>query len=1034
MNVMRSGVLALSALTCVVIAQAQSSSTSGAIRGVITGKGGVPLVGAKVLLRNLETGLARTQTAAGRGEYACSLLPVGVYEVTVSAPGMKTLKDTSVHVYLGQNATANFRLDSAEAGATVEVVAAKMALDSQQVSSTTAIDEQMVQAIPLNGRNFTDLVKMTPGAVTGDQGRQLMEGARGIMNNLTIDGASFNSNFYGEQRGSTTIPFAFGLDTIRELQIVQDAYDPQYGDAAGGVINAVSKTGTNELTGSALVQFRPSSLVAMIRPVPQPTSAITNTTASRTRDFSQQQYNFNVGGPILKDKLFYFVGVETYHYTQNSTSAWGLDSGGNNANSADPLNSKNSGFLDYFGKLVVGADGHTVANENGLGYTNDKKNTVVFARLDWNINENHRFNFRVNTQKFTNENASFPGGIYGLSENYTDNLSSISWVGELTSVLSANLTNEARAQIATERRPRTPNSSASPELVVSNAVTSGQYWATPSNLNEFTKQFIDTVTFSQGDLTLKGGVDMQWFSFQNQFPQYEVGYYQFSDYATAVNWAKGTVPLKGGVSYKGAVSPTNGWINYDSSLLGGFLQAQYAGLLNHRLTLTGGLRLTRESQPTNPLPNAQFAGTDSANSTTSLDPRFGFTYDLTGKGKTLLRGGYGWFSSPNTSLTVSNTMTANGNTISVYSINASTAGLQTAWNSGSLSYANRSTGGTRLTPLDTATLQSLGSASRTGQLWDPNNKLPLAKRMSLGLEHKLDNDLVLGVRVAYADFENEQYFLNINLGQKDASGVVVSGAVYNDGYASKFNSFSNSARPGYAIVRGRRVDFTGYGDVFLSRNDGVGQYKALILTAARQSDNGFGFQSSVSFASSRDMNSNERVTNNGGSGGSVTNNPADPHANYAPGDYDVKFRGVFAGYCPIIWGVKGMAMVTYQSGLPYSATTAQDLNTDGAFTDYAPGYGGRNGQRQPASKSSNLRFTRAWKFGSKLEIEGNIDIFNVLNWANFTTNQYGALKMVAVTPPTVPPTQIPVPNTAFGSLNTQDTSTREVQFGVRFRY
>lgn len=97
-----------------------------------------------------------------------------------------------------------------------------------------------------------------------------------------------------------------------------------------------------------------------------------------------------------------------------------------------------------------------------------------------------------------------------------------------------------------------------------------------------------------------------------------------------------------------------------------------------------------------------------------------------------------------------------------------------------------------------------------------------------------------------------------------------------------------------------------------------------ILTAARQSDNGFGFQSSVSFASSRDMNSNERVTNNGGSGGSVTNNPADPHANYAPGDYDVKFRGVFAGYCPIIWGVKGMAMVTYQSGLPYSATTAQD--------------------------------------------------------------------------------------------------------------
>jgi len=1027
MNSKRLSVLALSALACAVVGQAQSSSTTGAVRGVVTSKGGKALAGAKIVLRNIETGLTRSQAAAAHGEYACSLLSVGVYEVTVSAPGMKTLKDNAVRVYLGQNSTANFSLDSSEASATVEVVAAKTALDTQQVSSTTAIDEQMVQAIPLNGRNFTDLVKLTPGAVTGDQGRQLMEGARGIMNNLTIDGASYNSNFYGEQRGSASIPFAFGLDTIRELQIVQDAYDPQYGDAAGGLINAVSKTGTNELSGSALVQFRPSSMVAMIRTVPQPTSPVTNTTQSRTRDFSQQQYNFNVGGPILKDRLFYFVGAETYHYTQSSTSAWGNDNGGNAWDVTD-------GFKDHFGALVVGADGHTVAQENGLGYTNDKKNTVVFARLDWNISENHRFNFRVNTQKFTNENASFPGGIYGLSENYTDNLSSISWVGELTSILGPNLTNEARIQIATERRPRTPNSAVSPELVVKSAVTTGQYWATPSNLNEFTKQFIDTVSFAKGDWTLKGGVDMQWFSFQNQFPQYTAGYFEFSDYATAVQWAKGAlvppsdpgvtpkVPAPG-VSYKGAISPTNGWIDYDASRLGGFIQAQYAGLLEHRLTLTGGLRITRESQPTNPLPNAQFNGTDSANSTTSLDPRFGFTYDLTGKGKTLLRGGYGWFSSPNTSLTVSNTMTANGNTITVYNIDASTAARTTAWNTGPLSYENRATGGARLTPLDTDTLKTLGGTSRTGQLWDPSNKLPLAKRMSLGLEHKLDNNLVLGVRVAYADFEHEQYFLNINLGQKDASGNVVAGAVYNDGYATKLNSFSKSSRPGYAIIRGRRVDFTGYGDVFLSRNDGVGQYKALILTAARQSDNGFGFQSSLSFASAKDMNSNERVTNNSGSGGSVTNNPADPRANYTSGDYDVKFRGVFAGYCPIYWGIKGMAMVTYQSGLPYSATTAMDLNTDGVTTDYAPGFGGRNGQRQPASKSSSLRFTRAWKIGSKFEVEGNIDIFNVLNWANFTTNQYGAIQKDGVTPVGT-----------YGYLNTQDTSTREVQFGVRFRY
>ncbi len=1026
------GILVLSSLACVTVAQAQTSSTTGAVRGVVSSKSGGALPGATVLLRNLETGLTRTSVTNAQGEYAIGLLPTGPYEITVTAPTMRTLKDSSIRVLLGKATPANFKMDKAEVGAIVEVVVAADQLDKSTVSNSVSIDQKMVESVPLNGRNFTDLVKLTPGAVTGDQGRQLMEGARGIMNNLTIDGASYNSNFYGEQRGSTSTPFAFGLDTIKELQVITDPFDPMYGNAAGGVINAVTKSGGNEVEGSALAQFRPKSLVALRRAVPFASNSIVNTVQARTRDFEQSQYNFNVGGPIIKDKLFYFVGVETYHYTQASTPFFGATGTSSNGTVA------RDAFIQNFGNLIMAGDGHTLASESGMPVTQDKKNTTVFARIDWNINENHRFDFRVNSQQFTNKNGSIPQSTStGISANGTDKYNDISWVLELNSTIGSNMTNEARLQFATERRPRTPNSTTSPEFVIaSNMFTSGQIWYEPSNLNEFTKQFIDTFTFMKDAWTLKAGIDFQWFRFQNQFPQYMSGYFQFDSYATANAWATGTAfPTGASVSYKGAVSPTNGWIDYTSSLFTGFLSASYSGLLNNRLNLTGGFRITKENAAKNPMPLAQLVGTDSPDSTTAVDPRIAFTLDVLGDGSTLLKGGYGWFSSPNPSLTVSNTMTANGNTIKVYTITQSSN--PTAWfGTGVLSHGNIVQDNS-LTALSASQLLGLATTAPvlTGQIWDPDNKLARAKRASLGLERKLPKGFVVGVRAEYATFENEQLFKNINLWQKNADGTINPAGYYNDGYPTSLNSFSNkggtgvsASRPGFAIIRGKMVDLSGFGDVFLSSNTGTGNYKSLVFTASRASQDGFGFQGSLSFARQRDMNSNERVTNNGGGGGSVTNNPADPAANMASGDSDVNFRGVFAGYAPLGWGIKGVAVITYQTGLPYSPIDFRDNNTDGVKNDYALGYGGRNSLRQPCSRTFDLRFSREFPITGRVSLDASIDIYNVLNWANWSTSQTQPLQATSSSDLT------PVANPNFGKLDVADANTREVQFGLRLKF
>ena len=1019
------GILALSSLACLTVAQAQTSATTGAVRGIIASKGGKLLAGATVTVRNQENGFTRTSVTNDKGEYGVGLLLVGNYELTVTAKGMRTLKNGAILVSLGKTTPVNFTMDSAEASATVEVVGVDNFIDRTNVSNSVSIDQKLVEAVPLNGRNFTDLMKLTPGAANDSANgaaHEFMGGGRDIYNNLTIDGASNNSSFYGGVRGSTSTPFAFGLDTIKELQVITDPFDPMYGNAAGGVINAVTKTGGNEIEGSALIQLRPSSLVARRRATPYDSSVggINNSTAARTRDFSQQQYNFNVGGPIIPDKLFYFVGMETYHYTQNSTAS--AQTSGSN-----PIADLNT-FMSNFGNLVVGNGGDTLGAENGRGTTQDKKNTAVFVRLDWNINENHRMDLRMNSQEFTNRNGSITSSpSTAFSDNGTDYYNDISWVLELNSTFGANMSNEARFQYATERRPRTPNSTASPEFSISGGFTAGQIWYEPSNLNEFTKQFIDTFSLIQDDWTYKAGVDLQWFKYQNQFPQDMAGFYSFSDYAAANAWAAGQALPNGQTeTYTGSVSPTNGWIDYTSSLLTGFLSVNNSGLLNQKLNVTAGLRITRENAANNPLPKAALAGTDSPDSQTNVDPRFAFTYDLTGHGNTLIKGGYGWFSSPNPSLTVSNTMTANGNTISVYSISntmgktgvdTSSTSVQAAWAPAGILGYNQAVVNHTLVPLSATQLQAFPAGTLTGQLWDPSNKLPMVKRSSLGIEQKLPHDLVVGARVEYAEFSHEQYFVNANLNQVEADGSL---AGYNNGYASALNTFKTSPRPTSIVVDGRTINTSGFGNMFLSENNGIGRYKALIFTAARHSEGGFGFQSSVTFANQVDMNSNERITNGGIS---VENNPANPRANMSAGDADVRFRGVFAAYFPIYWGIKGVTTLTYQSGMPYSAMAATDVNGDGnSSNDYAPGYGGRNAYRQPGAKTCDFRLSRNFNIYKKLEVETSLDIYNLFNWANWTTSQ------------TTPLSSTGVANAHFGALDIADNQTREVQFGVRLKF
>jgi hypothetical protein len=938
---------------------------------------------------------------------------------------MKSAKDNSVRVSLGQTSTQNFTLDRSEAAAVVEVIAESAGVDTAQINTQTAISQELVEAVPINGRNFTDLVQLTPGAAVGGTSYYTsVEGARGVQNNLQIDGASFNSRFNSEQRGGTRIPFSFGQDSIRELQVITNSFDAQYGDAVGAVVNAVTKTGTNETTGMAFVLFRPKSLVSKVKIVPYDPKGSLNAEDVRTRDFQQVQGGFNIGGPIIKDKLHYFINVEAMRKREDSTPTFGYVSGTGNTQSDYDRFFGNGGM----GSLLVTMPGRTLAQENGSAWTDEQKNLAVTARLDWSINSNHRATLRLNSQTYKGLNDIYSGSRrsdVAESGNSTMEFKSLSSVLELQSVLTPSLLNEARVQVSTEKRPITPNSTiCSPVRIgkvgTSYIINAGQYYIDPRTTEETTTQIQDNLTFMTGDWTLKGGMDLQFISMDNRYLPSAKGNWTFPSYQSAQDWFEGGAPS--GVSYSQGYSPLDGVSSFDEKYYAGYLQAQYGGFFSKRLLLSLGLRYTAEIWSDNPNPNPKLQGLDKAPDTDALDPRFGFTLDLFGNSKTVIRGGYGWFSVANPGQTVSGAIMNNGLNLLNYYVAASSN--PDAFTTGPLSAAQRWSGSLALpgslTPVPQATLLS-HSAFRADTvsptIIDPDAKMTQARAASLGVEQDLGNGFTVGIRGTYKQFRNLQYAVNINLAQYDPSGSIGTG-IYNDGYPTTWNRFSTATtdRPYRAIVRGRQLDLVGFGDVILSKYDGEGRYRSLVLEANRRSHNGWGFKSSVTFSKAQDNNSNERATLNSTS--ALTENPADPLGSYALSDNDHKFRFTLAWWAPVFYGIKVSGITTATSGRPWNATYYGDRNGDGKYIDT---YGGRNAFRQPSEKTFDLRVSRKFRFTKRFAIEGTVDVFNVFNWANQYTSQTNYTTDNANT----------VLNANFGALDRPDNRTREFQLTLK---
>ncbi|MGH9903223.1 MAG: carboxypeptidase regulatory-like domain-containing protein, partial [Pyrinomonadaceae bacterium] len=400
---------------------AQSQASTGQIAGTVLDSAGAAVVNAAVTARNQQTGLEQTATTNEDGLFRFLLLPPGTYNVSAQASGFANATAENVTVTVG--AAVDVPLTLGVTGVQEAVTVVADAVETTRQESDAVLNETAINTLPINGRRFQDFVTLTPTAqIDPDRGQISLAGQRGINSNINIDGADYNQPFFGGIRGGERSNNAFTIpqESIREFQVVSTGYTAEFGRSTGGIVNAVTKSGTNDLRGSAFYLLRHKELARK--------NAFGQVAAP-----TQQQFGGSIGGPIKENKMFLF-GAYEQQIVRNPRQVFFsfLDNIPRNATTGATFNAT---AFDFFRGL-----------ETPFTQTNDA--VAFLLRFDYEVNRSNRFNVRYNQSSNEALNAAATGEQIqpttqrALTSNGTEEDQTYTLVGQLTSFLSPTVVNE----------------------------------------------------------------------------------------------------------------------------------------------------------------------------------------------------------------------------------------------------------------------------------------------------------------------------------------------------------------------------------------------------------------------------------------------------------------------------------------------------------------------------------------------------------------------------------------------------------------
>src|SRR5688572_690535 len=274
--------------------------TTGVIQGTVTDTTGESLPGVTVEARHTETNQTRSLFTGNDGRYVFLQLPPGTYRLAFSLPGFATYVQEGVVLTVGQSITLPLQMKVGGVAETVTVRTSPRVIESTRTSSATTLNELTVETLPILGRKFEDLLTLTPGVsiVQGPDGDEItFAGQRGVFNNISLDGGDYNNGFFGEQAGGQRAAIDITLDAVKEFQVIATGAPAEFGRTAGGVVNVITKSGSNERRGT-LFYF-------------QRLEALTSEQSDGTTldDFHREQFGGTIGGPLRRDQAFFFAAI-----------------------------------------------------------------------------------------------------------------------------------------------------------------------------------------------------------------------------------------------------------------------------------------------------------------------------------------------------------------------------------------------------------------------------------------------------------------------------------------------------------------------------------------------------------------------------------------------------------------------------------------------------------------------------------------------------------------------------------------------------
>lgn len=601
---------------------------TGEIRGTVFDEQGAAVSGAKIVVKNVNTGIEREITSDSRGRYRAILLPVGVYEVAVEKERFKKWVQSGITVQVGDILAVDATLEVGEFTTVVTITGDAPIIEVNRTTVSSVVSEELIENLPINGRDYRDFVLVTPTAGTSDRNGVTLAGSRGMYTNLTMDGADNSSPFFSEQNGGEIDPtFTVSQESVKEFRVLNNGFSAEYGRSIGGMINVVTKSGTNDYRGSGFFFFQNESLVS-----DQKTS--TNFGEDFTYDpqdkFSRKQFGGSLGGPIQKDKSFFFLStdVQRYEIPRVIRFTWS--------------------------EAERAAHPEIAALEENYVSTDD--DIVFFGKLDYQISDAHSLSVRFNYSDANQENGLGYYADDALSAQGKEDESTTSTVGTLTSFFGDNMINEFRVQYATNTIDRVNNGDG-PEIRVSGLGYLGATWYLPITIDVWRWQFTDNFNWLIQDHDIKFGIDYNLTNTDEVFIGYSRGQVRFTSLANylsgRVYYALQKVPL-GGRSMRESGS-------FTAKVHEVAFYAQDKWQPTEQLTVDLGLRWEGTFNPNPPTTNPLFPLTGQLfDDKNNWQPRAGVAYDLEGDGKTVLRAAGGLFFGRTPSILYFNPFNNNG--------------------------------------------------------------------------------------------------------------------------------------------------------------------------------------------------------------------------------------------------------------------------------------------------------------------------------------------------------------------------------------